>query len=76
MDEERGVVVLVSYKDIPGTVKSFEVTNPVRKVSYPTSQGIPYSLISPAVLKIENGRIRRIEVIDKTGPYGMKSGWK
>ena len=76
VDEERGVVVLVSYKDIPGTVKSFEVTNPVRKVSYPTSQGIPYSLISPAVLKIENGRIRRIEVIDKTGPYGMKSGWK
>jgi hypothetical protein len=67
--------VLVGYKDIPGTVKSFDATNASTKVAFPASQGIPYSLVSPTVLKIENGKIRRIEVLDKTAPYGMKSGW-
>jgi hypothetical protein len=74
VDEERGVVVLLGYTDIPGTVKSFEAKN-TGAVKYPTSQGIPYSLISPTFLKIENGKIRRIETLDKSAPYGMKSGW-
>ena len=75
VDEERGVVMLVGYKDIPGTVKSFDAKNAGTTVAFPVSQGIPYSLVSPTVLKIENGKIRRIEAIDKTAPYGMKSGW-
>jgi hypothetical protein len=45
-------------------------------VTYPVTQGIPYSLLSPTVIKIENGKIRRIETIDKTAPYGVKSGWQ
>ncbi|MEP7245269.1 MAG: hypothetical protein ABI885_16555 [Gammaproteobacteria bacterium] len=76
VDEERGVVVLVGYKDIPGTTKSFAARNSTSTVSYPTSQGIPYTLLSPTAIKIENGKIRRIEVLDKTVPYGMKPEWK
>lgn len=76
VDEERGVVMLVGYEDIPGTVKSFEAKNSTSTVSYPASQGIPYTLLSPTAIKIENGKIRRIETIDKSAPYGMKSGWQ
>ena len=76
VDEEHGVVMLVGYTDIPGTVKSFKARNSTSTVSFPTSQGIPYTLISPTAIKIENGKIRRIETIDKSAPYGMKSGWQ
>jgi len=76
VDEERGVVMRVGYTDIPGTVKSFKARNSTSTVSFPTSQGIPYTLLSPTAIKIENGKIRRIETIDKSAPYGMKSGWQ
>ena len=75
VDEERGVIVATGYVDVPGTVKSFEAKNG-GTVSYPTTQGIPYSLLSPTILKIEKGKIRRIETLDKSAPYGMKSGWQ
>lgn len=71
VDEERGVVALVGYQDIPGTVKSFAPKNSRVTVSYPPSQGIPYTLLTPTVLKIENGKIRRVETAAKTAPYGM-----
>lgn len=74
-DEERGVVAVLGYIDVPGTVKTLEAKN-AGTVKYPTSQGIPYTLISPTFLKIENGKIRRIETINKSVPYGMKPGWK
>jgi hypothetical protein len=57
-DEERGVVVVLGYQDIPGADK-----------------GVPYSLLSPIVLSIENGKIRRVVLIEKTAPYGLKPGW-
>ena len=71
------MLLFLASKDftVPGTVKSFDAKNS-SKVTYPTTQGIPYSLISPTVLKIENGKIRRIETLDKSAPYGMKSGWQ
>ncbi len=72
VDEQRGVVVLVSYEDVPGTAKSFAAKNSGSTVSYPSSQGIPYTLLTATVLKIENGKIRRIETIAKSAPYGLK----
>jgi hypothetical protein len=72
VDEDRGVVVLVSYEDIPGTAKSFAAKNSGSTVSYPSSQGIPYTLLTATVLKIENGKIRRIETLAKSAPYGLK----
>jgi hypothetical protein len=57
-DEERGVVIVLGYQDIPGADK-----------------GVPYTLLSPAVLSIENGKIRRVELIEKTAPYGLTPGW-
>ncbi len=75
VDEERGVVVFVSYTDVPGTVKSFDPQGR-GPVTYPATQGIPYTLLSPTIIKIENGKIRRIESLDKSAPYGMKSSWR
>ena len=58
VDAERGVVVVLAYRDVPGG------NNPV-----------PYTLLAPVVFSIENGRIHRVELIEKTAPYGLKPGW-
>jgi hypothetical protein len=58
VDAERGVVVVLAYRDVPGG------NNPV-----------PYTLLAPVVFSIENGQIHRVELIEKTAPYGLKPGW-
>ncbi len=36
----------------------------------------PYSSMIAEIFKIEEGRIRRIEALLTTVPYGMESGWQ
>lgn len=35
----------------------------------------PYSSMIAEIFKIEEGRIRQIEALLTTVPYGMESGW-
>ena len=74
VDEERGVIFTVAYADIPGKLKSIDSPG-VGPITLPATLGIPYSLISPSVIKVEGGKIRRIEGVSKSAPYRVASGW-
>jgi hypothetical protein len=76
VDEERGVVHVVMFFDHtgvqpPATVryKDGEVTPLVRR------RFTPSSYMCSEVFKIEDGRIKQIEVVLLTVPYRMASGW-
>ena len=74
VDDERGLVFLVAYFDIPGTVRRVDVPK-VGPITYPSTLGVPYTLISPHVFKIEGGKIRQIEALGRAAPYRMRSAW-
>jgi hypothetical protein len=65
VDEERGLVFALAYLDIPGTVRSLDVSG----------VGRPYTVVSPMVFRVEGDAIRRIEAYGLAAPFGAASAW-
>jgi hypothetical protein len=74
VDEEHGLVFAVVMFDHPGVVTSVDVPG-VGKVAVPTTYRVPSSFIVPILFKIRDGKIVRIEALERAVPYGMSAGW-
>jgi hypothetical protein len=74
VDEEHGLVFAVVMFDHPGVATSVDVPG-VGKVAVPTTYRVPSSFIVPILFKIQDGKIVRIEALERAVPYGMNLGW-
>jgi hypothetical protein len=73
VDRERGLALVIAEADEPaGKYASFKLSDGREITTGPTR---PTSLLAFEVYKIEGGKIRRIEEVQITVPYGMLSGW-
>ena len=74
VDEERGVVWSNAVFDLGGTVRSIKLTNG-ETVDMGAYAGRASSIEVSEAFKIENGKIRRIEMIGGSAPYHLNSPW-
>jgi hypothetical protein len=74
VDEERGLIFVTVYVDIPGNVTSMDVAG-IGKVNLPASMRTPCTLVSPQLFRIEGGQIRRIEAVNLPAAFGARSTW-
>jgi hypothetical protein len=74
VDEERGVVWSNAVFDLGGTVRSIKLTNG-ETVDMGAFAGRASSIEVSEAFKIENGKIRRIEMIGGSAPYHLNSPW-
>jgi hypothetical protein len=74
VDEEHGLVFAVVMFDHPGVATSVDVPG-VGKVAVPATYRVPSSFIVPILFKIQDGKIVRIEALERVVPYGMSPGW-
>lgn len=73
VDEDRGLVLVTAMVDHPGNVTTIQ-TN-AGQVTLPSNLLTPSTDMLTAVFKMSNGKIERIEAIERVVPYGMTSGW-
>ncbi|MBZ5694301.1 MAG: hypothetical protein LAN36_02955 [Acidobacteriia bacterium] len=73
VDEERGIVWAYVIFDQPGTVQTIHLTNG-QDVSMKNFNR-PSSIEVSEVFKIENGKIRRIEMVGSGLQYHLNSAW-
>jgi hypothetical protein len=74
VDEERGVVWSNAILDLGGTVKSIRLTTG-ETVDMSAFAGRAASIEATEAFKIENGKIRRVEMIGPSVPYHLSSAW-
>jgi hypothetical protein len=74
VDVERGVVWSNGIFDLGGTVGSIRLTNG-ETVDMSAFAGRASSIEITEAFKIENGKIRRIEMIGPSVPYHLNSAW-
>jgi hypothetical protein len=74
VDVERGVVYANAILDLGGTVRSVTLTNG-EAVDMSAFAGRASSIEATEAFKIENGEIRRIEMIGPSVPYHLSSAW-
>jgi len=74
VDEDHGVVLVLTLLDDEGDVKSVQVPG-IGPVIVPPEFLRPITYLTPQLFKIENGKIRQIEGLAWPVPYGMRSGW-
>ena len=74
VDEERGVVWSNAVFDLGGTVKSIRLTSG-ETVDTSAFAGRASSIQVTEAFKIQNGKIRRIEMIGGSAPYHLHSPW-
>ena len=72
VDEERQLTLVFVFFDHAGNVKPLKMPNGTVMPSGPT---FPLTWEIAELFKMENGKIRRIEVVLGQCPYGMNSGW-
>ena len=73
VDPERGLVTAIFAIDQPsGKFRTFKAADG-REVSLGPVK--PETLVAAETFKIEGGKIRRVEAVQLTVPYGMISGW-
>ncbi len=73
VDRERGLVTVSYAMDLPsGPANSVKLADG-RAITAGPDKPTTYSIVE--VFRIEGGRIRRIEAVQLTVPYGMLSGW-
>ncbi len=73
VDRERGLALVIAEADEPaGKYATFRLSDGREITTGPTR---PTSLLVFEVYKIEGGKIRRIEEVQREVPYGMLSGW-
>jgi hypothetical protein len=68
VDEARGLVAAIGYRDLPGARTSFTATD---GSAYPAEARYPRTVGFISIFKIEDGRIGRIETIANEVPYLM-----
>ena len=72
VDEERGLVLAAAFIDHSGRLGAYKLTDGT-VVESPWRR--PHSLCMLELFKIVDGRIRQIEAVFLTVPYGMTSPW-
>ena len=75
LDEKMGIAVGMFMFNHPGNVLFADVPN-VGRVPMPAVVKRPSSVLMGEFFKIESGRIRRIEGVSISLPYGAKTGWE
>lgn len=74
IDPERGLVYALAFFDHSGAVAEYgRPDGTVQPVAGPFSQ--PFSFMIAEVFKVKDGKLRQIEAVLTTVPYGMPSGW-
>ena len=73
VDEERGVVWAYCIFDMSGAVPSVRLTN--GQIVSMKGFNRPSSIEVTEAFRIENGKIRRVEMIGASVPYHMNPGW-
>jgi hypothetical protein len=73
VDEERGVVWAYSIFDMNGTVHAIKLTNGEEVSMRAFSR--PSSIEVTEAFRIENGKIRRVEMVGSSVPYHLNPGW-
>jgi hypothetical protein len=74
IDEERGITFGTFMFHHTGTVKSVEVPGVGTVEMIPIARR-PFTVVVSELFKIKNGKIKEIEAIMTSLPYGAKSGW-
>lgn len=72
VDEELGLVLSGAFIDHSGRVGDYQWTDGTPQTSHYTS---PHSYVLLELFKIVDGKIRQIEAVFFSIPYGMKSPW-
>jgi len=73
VDRERGLVMVIAAADEPaGKYATFKLSDG-REIT--AGENRPTTIAAFEMYKIEGGKIRRIEAVQHTVPYGMLSGW-
>ena len=74
VDEERGLVLAFVIFAHPGTVKTANVPG-VGVMPMPASALRPFDTDLTELFKIKAGKLRRVEAVVASMPYGMPSAW-
>lgn len=74
VDEERGVVWSYCIFDMGGTVKTIKLTNGTTVEMKGFNR--PASIEVTEAFRIENGKIRRVEMIGSSVPYHLNPAWQ
>jgi hypothetical protein len=74
VDEERGITFGTFMFHHTGTIKSVEVPGVGTVEMIPIARR-PFTVVVSELFKVVNGKIREIEAIMTSLPYGAKSGW-
>jgi len=72
VDEERGLVLASGFIDHSGALEKYTLTDG-REINAPIRY--PHSFYLLELFHIEDGKIRQIEAVFVTVPYGMASPW-
>lgn len=73
VDRERGLVTAIFAMDQPsGRFRTFKLSDGTEVNAGPMK---PETLAIAETFKVENGKIRRVEAVYLTVPYGMVMGW-
>jgi hypothetical protein len=74
VDEERGVVWSYCVFDMGGTVRTIKLTNG-ETADMSQFAGRASSIEVSEAFRIENGKIRRVEMVGSSAPYHLNSAW-
>ncbi len=74
-DPVTGLAFGFGYFDHDGSVAKMPVTLDHKPTDVPASFRQPFSFEIAEIFKIMNGKIRQIEAVLTTVPFGMESGW-
>lgn len=75
VDVERGVVFAYCIFDMDGTVPEVTLATTGEKVSMATFAGRASSIDVTEAFRIENGLIRRVEMVGSTAPFHLQPDW-
>lgn len=73
VDEERGLVLASGFIDHSGVLDKYRLTDG-REIDAPIRY--PHSFYLLELFRIEDGKIRQIEAVFVTVPYGMDTPWR
>ena len=73
VDEDRGLVLAVALVDHTGQAATLNAS--AGPVTVPANLRTPSTDLMVAIFKMSDGKITRIETLERPVPYGMSSGW-
>jgi hypothetical protein len=75
VDPVTGLALAFGYFDHDGTPAKMPVTLDGKMTDVDKSFRQPFSFLIAEVFKVKEGKIRQIEAVLTSVPYGMESGW-